>query len=285
VTLAVIGRLPSDVRLTATNAVRKAVRRELAAQVAVDAARVDEEISVDILRHSLTQPGHRPLDRSPETALSLLGFADADTGAGACYTKHVAPLLSSKDRRLRSILERAARLIYLHGFEATSMQEIADASGLTKAGLYHHVPTKDALLLAIMHYGMDLFEEQVLNPVVAIADPLARLRETMARNVALVTDDSNKEVTIILHEHRTLTGEARKAINARKKKYVRFLEATFREAIERGQIRAVDPKLAAFSFLGTVLWTYKWYRADGALDPSQLSAGMIDLFFAGLLPR
>ena len=190
-----------------------------------------------------------------------------------------------RDKRYRAILERAARLIYDRGYDATSMQDIADAAGLTKAGLYHHVDSKEALLLAIMHYGMDLFEERVLTKVADIADPLARLRECMARNVALVTDAPSKEVTIILHEHQTLTGAARKAINGRKKQYVRFLEGSFREATARGQIRAVDPTIAAFSFLGVVLWTYKWYRADGKLSPQQLADGTIDLVFEGLMPR
>jgi AcrR family transcriptional regulator len=192
---------------------------------------------------------------------------------------------SNESERLRQILERAARVICRQGFEATSMQEIADACGLTKAGLYHHVKTKDALLLAIMNYGMDLFEELVLDRVAGIADPLERLRATMARNVELVTQDSSKEVTIILHEHQTLTGDAQREINARKKRYVRFLEDSLREAIDRGLVRPVDPSLAAFSFLGVVLWTYKWYRADGRISPAQLAAGMIDLFFDGLLPR
>lgn len=192
---------------------------------------------------------------------------------------------STDNERLRLILERAARVICQQGFEATSMQEIALACGLTKAGLYHHVKTKDALLLSIMQYGMDLFEELVLARVEGIADPLERLRATMARNIELVTQDSSKEVTIILHEHQTLTGAPQREINARKKRYVRFLEDSFREAIERRQIRPVDPTLAAFSFLGVVLWTYKWYRAKGRLTPQQLADGMIDLFFEGLLPR
>jgi AcrR family transcriptional regulator len=189
------------------------------------------------------------------------------------------------ESRYREILERAARLICQHGYEATSMQEIAESCGLTKAGLYHHIKTKEALLLAIMHYGMDLFEEMVIAKVSDITDPLARLRACMARNIALVTHDPSKEVTIILHEHQTLTGAAQREINTRKKRYVRFLEASFREAIESGQVRAADPTLAAFSFLGMVLWTYKWYRADGKLTPQQLSDGMIDLFFEGLMPR
>jgi AcrR family transcriptional regulator len=190
-----------------------------------------------------------------------------------------------RDQRYHEILERAARLIHQSGYEATSMQEIAEACGLTKAGLYHHIKTKEALLLAIMHYGMDLFEDMVLAKAGDIVDPVARLRECMARNIALVTQDSSKEVTIILHEHQTLTGAAGQEINTRKKRYVRFLEAAFREATERGQIRAVDPTLAAFSFLGMVLWIYKWYRADGKLTPRDLSDGMIDLFFEGLMPR
>ncbi|HEX2688831.1 MAG TPA: TetR/AcrR family transcriptional regulator [Kofleriaceae bacterium] len=190
-----------------------------------------------------------------------------------------------RDQRYHEILERAARLIFQRGYEATSMQEIAEACGLTKAGLYHHIKTKETLLLAIMHYGMDLFEDRVISKVSDIVDPVARLRECMARNIALVTLDTSKEVTIILHEHQTLTGAAKQEINTRKKRYVRFLEAGFREAVERGQIRAIDPTLAAFSFLGVVLWTYKWYRADGKLSPRQLSDGMIDLFFEGLMPR
>jgi AcrR family transcriptional regulator len=190
-----------------------------------------------------------------------------------------------RDQRYHEILERAARLIFQRGYDATSMQEIAEACELTKAGLYHHIKTKEALLLAIMHYGMDVFDEQVLAKVSDIADPVARLRECMARNIALVTQDASKEVSIILHEHLTLTGAAGQEINARKKRYVRFLEASFRQASERGQIRVVDPTIAAFSFLGVVLWTYKWYRPGGKLAPSQLSDGMIDLFFEGLMPR
>ena len=52
----------------------------------------------------------------------------------------------------------------------------------------------------------------------------------------------------------------------------------------KGQIRKVDATLASFSFLGTVLWTYKWYRSDGALSPQELADGIGDLFFNGLMP-
>lgn len=129
---------------------------------------------------------------------------------------------------------------------------------------------------------MDVFEEQVLAQVIAIPDPLARLRACMDRNILLVTHGWSKEVTIILHEHATLTGEARTHINARKRRYVRFLESSFAEAVRARQIRPVNPKVAAFAFLGMVLWIYKWFRADGAISAEELSKEMQDLFFGGL---
>lgn len=186
--------------------------------------------------------------------------------------------------RHRAVLETAARLICEKGYEAASVQDIADACGLTKAGLYYYIRSKEDLLLEIMSYGMDIFEEQVLLPVLGIADPVERLRACMEKNIFLVTQGWSKEVTIILHEHETLTGAARQQINARKKRYVHFLESSFEEAMREGRIRPVEPRVAAFSFLGMVLWIYKWFRPDGKIPAGRLAAEMQDLFFGGLAP-
>ena len=184
--------------------------------------------------------------------------------------------------RYRTILETAARLIRERGYEGTSMQEIAAACQLTKAGLYHHIQNKEQLLFAIMNYGMDLFENQVLERVKDIADPVERLSACMRRNIELVTRGACKEVIIILHEHATLTGEAREFIDRRKKHYVRFLENTFSEAVKQGRMRPVDPTIVAFSFLGMVLWVYKWFKPDGRLNEDQIADGMVELFLKGV---
>jgi AcrR family transcriptional regulator len=188
----------------------------------------------------------------------------------------------SQTGRHSEILETAARLICEKSYEGTSIQDIAQACGLTKAGLYHHIRSKEHLLLEIMHYGMDLFEQQVLSQVMHIEDPVERLKTCMDKNIRLVTSGWSKEVTIILHEHATLTGDPGRQINARKKRYVRFLEDSFSEAVRKQRIRRVNPKAAAFAFLGTVLWIYKWFKPDGALSEDTLVREMIGLFFGGL---
>ena len=51
------------------------------------------------------------------------------------------------------ILDRAAALFAQQGVAKTSVQDVADAVGLSKAGLLHHVPTKDALHQAVLEHA------------------------------------------------------------------------------------------------------------------------------------
>lgn len=76
--------------------------------------------------------------------------------------------------RLSEIHRVAARIIWEKGYDATSMSEIADAVGITKAGVYHHVPGKRDMLYAIMSYGLDSLENEVITPARAIDEPLVQ---------------------------------------------------------------------------------------------------------------
>src|SRR5262245_63503668 len=163
------------------------------------------------------------------------------------------------------------------------MGDISAAMGLTKAGIYHHIRSKEDLLYEIMSYGMGLFEQKVLERVMSIEDPLERLRATLKGHVLLVTRDRPKEITVILHESNALKGRSRDRINARKRRYVRFLEKTFRELIKSGRARRIDPSVAAFAMLGMINWIYQWYRPGGRLDENALADALADLFLEGLL--
>ena len=192
-----------------------------------------------------------------------------------------------QDRMTREaqILETAARIFCEKGFDKASMGDVADAVGLTKAGLYHHIGSKDELLFAIMSYGMDLFEEKVLNRVMAIPDPLERLKAALRGHVLLVIRDRPKEVTVILHETNALRGRYRDRINARKKGYIKFLEKTFREMIKSGTARRVDPSAAAFAMLGMINWIYQWYQPGGRLNEEAVADALSDVFLGGILAR
>lgn len=185
--------------------------------------------------------------------------------------------------RQGQILEVAARVFCERGFEATSMGDVAAAVGMTKAGIYHHIAGKEELLAAIMNYGMDLFETQVLRKTEKIADPLERLTATLEGHLLLVLRDRPKEVTVILHEGGALPAAARARLDARKKRYIRFLEKTIRELVMRKVARRVDPTVAAYALLGMVNWTYQWYRSGGRLSEEKVAKEMTQFYLRGLV--
>jgi AcrR family transcriptional regulator len=195
----------------------------------------------------------------------------------------MAPTADSK-QKLREICRIAARVFYEKGYDGASMQDIAEAVGLTKAGLYHHVGSKDRLLFEIMNYGMDILDETVLARVKDIADPREKLRQTIIGHIDLIVRARDLEITVILHENRSLKGALRKKINARKRNYIHYLEGLIDQVQERvGTRPAISPRLAAFALLGMINWLYQWFRPEGPTRQNELAEAYVDFFFRGLL--
>ena len=197
----------------------------------------------------------------------------------------MSPVKSAPGESRRDILRTAARLFQERGYDATSMQDIAGALNFSKAALYHHFESKEAILFQIMSYGMDIFEEKVLNAAASIPDPEQRLRACIRLHVELVLGGRDREITVVLHENRTLPAEAGRQINARKKRYVIYLgELIAAVQAARGLARpAVEPQVAAFALLGMINWMYQWYRPEGALNEREIARQYTDLFFRGAL--
>src|SRR6266850_1076444 len=99
----------------------------------------------------------------------------------------------TKPDRLAEIYRAAAQIICEKGYDATSMNDIAEAVGITKAGLYHHIPGKKDLLFRIMNFGLDALEEEVIIPTRAIADAEQRLRAIISNHVRLITKRSSPQ--------------------------------------------------------------------------------------------
>src|ERR1051326_8541157 len=91
------------------------------------------------------------------------------------------------NERLAEIYRTAAQIILRKGYDATSVNDIANALGMTKAGLYHYIHGKKELLFDIMTYGMAELDREVVTPARAIKDAGARLRFMITRHAMLVT--------------------------------------------------------------------------------------------------
>src|SRR5438552_13104974 len=115
----------------------------------------------------------------------------------------------SGDFNRNRIFEIAAEVFHRKGYDNTSMSDVAAAAGLTKAGLYHHISSKESLLYTVLDYGLDLTEAYVLKPLEDISDPLDRLKTMIDLHFRLVLGERNRAVTVLRHDCKTLSGSVR----------------------------------------------------------------------------
>ena len=181
------------------------------------------------------------------------------------------------------IFDVAAEVFHRKGYDNTSMSDVASAAGLTKAGLYHHVASKESLLYTILDSGLDLTESYVVKPVEEIADPVQRLKTMIDLHLQLVLEERNLEVTGLLHECKTLSPADRTRINRRKKEYVKMTSKLIADVVKKQNIKDVNPKLAAFALLGMLNWTYQWYKATGPSRRDEIVATFQQIFLQGIL--
>ena len=186
--------------------------------------------------------------------------------------------------RTIDIYTKAAEIFHEHGFDATSMSNIAAAVDLTKAGLYYYIESKEDLLFAIMNYAMERLETMVIEPSRAFEDPRQRLESIIARHARLLTE-GNKAITILTDEIEGLKPKHRKQILDRKRVYFDFVRGTLDALSAAGQLRDIDPTVATFSLFGTLLWLPRWYRAEGRLTNEQVIQQITNIALGGLLAQ
>jgi AcrR family transcriptional regulator len=211
------------------------------------------------------------------------------TAAGA------SPIQRARTRRARgdagarrpvydaaSLLAVAVQEFNTRGYDATSMEDLSRAAGITKSSFYHHVSGKEDLLRAALERALDgLFA--VLDERHARAGrPVDRLRYIVRRQVEVLQAEL-PYVTLLLRV-RGNTETERWALD-RRRAFDAVLADLVREAVAAGQVRAdVDPAVAAKLLSGTVNSIVEWYR-PGRPGAEGLPEDVVRSVFEGVLAR
>ena len=188
--------------------------------------------------------------------------------------------------RREQIYVHAAQLFCTRGFAATSMANIADAVGITKAGLYHFVESKEELLYTLMSFSMERLEQDVIAPAMKIEEPTRRLVAIVRLHlqlVMLVTTPVGNPLTIILEEPVGLGAERASEIKARKVAYTNFVRETLDEIKAAGGLVDVDTRIATFFIIGTILRVARWHRPGGTLPVERLIDQLCAMTLRGVL--
>ncbi|MBS74780.1 TetR/AcrR family transcriptional regulator [Variovorax sp.] len=188
---------------------------------------------------------------------------------------------SSRPGDQRSLIARAAAELFARkGYAATSMNEIAEASHLSKPGLYHHFKDKAEVLLHIADGHVSRLVDIVTGVEALQLAPDERLPELIEAFMA--------EYAEAQHEHRVLTEDVRflaPEAQARVLDKERTVVRVFADAIAatRPDLHASQlHKLLTMFLFGMLNWMFTWFKPGGRFSYDQMAPIATQLFLNGI---
>ncbi len=182
-----------------------------------------------------------------------------------------------KDKR-EQLLGKAVQLFLKHGYEKTSMRDLAKAVGIQAPGIYYHFKSKKDILYQINQESWQKFNELILSKAKEITDPEEKIK-LYIRNM-IIYQLKLGQTTLILDDSTPV-----KYIRERKtqeREVFNFLRDTLRELAEiKGIQKTTDPTVGAFTLYSMVAHIYKWYNPKGRMSLEELANQMIRFFFSG----
>jgi AcrR family transcriptional regulator len=173
--------------------------------------------------------------------------------------------------RRGQIVRESARLFREKGFDATSVRDIAAATGLQSGSWVYHFKTKQDILAAVMEEGL----AQALERIEAIGreelPPREHFRALLRTHIDTLLGPGQDFIPVLLYEWRSLEPAARPRIVELQRRYESVWAMVIDELQHTGEWTLPTPLDRLFMF-GALNWIAHWYRADGSMDPAQLAA-------------
>jgi AcrR family transcriptional regulator len=178
--------------------------------------------------------------------------------------------------RREELTRIAARLFAEQGYQSTSLADLAQALGVQKASLYHHIDSKEDLLWEVAWEGAEAFHAG-LDDVPADAPAAERIRLALRAHLAVVGGQLDV-ATVFVREWRHLSADRRGRFIAERRRYEERIRELFRAGVEESQLRTdLDIATAALLFLSAANWAYTWLR------PGSDTVELADRLYAALL--
>lgn len=187
------------------------------------------------------------------------------------------------EERRRQIIAAAADVFHTKGYRAATLDDVAEAAGVTKAALYYYVSGKRDLLWHIyVNAGHSLLS--VVEPILTDPDasPIQKLRRVVHAHIDLMTRE-RELMDVFFRERRELPAEKQAAVREYERRYVNLLERTVADGVAAGFFRPLPPRMVVFGLLGMLNWIVRWYRQDGPMRPKEIADVFVAMVCDGLV--
>lgn len=166
------------------------------------------------------------------------------------------------------------------GYEATSMGMLAKELGISKAGIYHHVQSKEEILEVASDRalaGLETARERCE----ALEGTWGEKLEYLLRESVRLAVDDRPYVSLLLRLRGNSPAET--AALGRRRELTHFVEDLMVRAQQAGEIKGdVDARLQARLQLGMVNSVVEWFASDGKTGVGELQDNVVQLVFRGI---
>lgn len=168
-----------------------------------------------------------------------------------------------------AIREAAAELFYQHGYEATSLRQVAAKVGIQVGSLYNHISGKDDLLASLMIGVIDDLLSAQRAALRGRTDPVDKLVAMIDCHIRFHASRA-REVFIGNSELRSLSPKVEREVIAKRDQYEGELRAIITELAEDPRADVVDVRIQTYSIIAMGTHVSTWYRPGGDHDLDSL---------------
>lgn len=160
------------------------------------------------------------------------------------------------------MLALSLQLFARNGYAATTVQDIANATGVLKGSIYHYISSKEDLLFRIFQ-DAHVENESLMHYIIALdSSPLERLRTYLERSLYITLHNIDR-TTLYFRDWRHLSGERLEALSAHRIQYDRFLRDLIKEAcMAAGVTSNIKPKHVSSFIIGATNWVADWFTPN-----------------------
>lgn len=182
-----------------------------------------------------------------------------------------APMVNGMDDSPRGrVLSAAARLFREKGFDRTTVRDIAREVGIQSGSIFHHFPTKEDILYAVVVEVIRFNTERLRAAMAEHEAPVEKLRALVLGEVEAIVGDTREAMSVLVYEWRCLSPDKQSEALALREVYEQLWLDTLSSLHEQGLFRD-DPFIMRRLITGMTSWTNTWFDPDGNLAIGDLA--------------
>jgi AcrR family transcriptional regulator len=218
---------------------------------------------------------------SPRNGRAVTAQASNTSDGAPARATRTRTSSSRRDLVMSEILEHATRLFAERGYDGTTLQDIADAIGISRPGLYNYINSKEQLLAALVR---DV-SENTANTVRAVRlrtdlSPVEKLR-AVVRELVLQRAGAPERFRVLDRTEAALPEEVATLHLKARREVLAEMRTIIEEGVSKGEFRPRDERLAALSVIGMCNWVAWWFH-PGSGHPAepvadQLAQNAVDM--------